>query len=160
MRWSEIGEEHCSIARALAVIGDRWMLLVLRDAFLGVRRFDDFQRRLGISRTLLRKRLDGLVAGGVLGRVRYQQHPPRDEYRLTPRGHALQPVMLAIAHWGDSEFAGDSGPPMLRRHKRCGHDFVPVTTCSVCGETVSPYDVETHAGPGAKPALDPQGAAL
>jgi DNA-binding HxlR family transcriptional regulator len=146
MRWSEIKDEHCSIARALAVVGDRWTMLVLRDAFLGVRRFDDFQQRLGISRTLLRDRLAGLVADDVLRRERYQDRPPRDEYRLTARGLALHPVMLAIAHWGDSEFAGPEGPPLLRQHKTCGHDFAPVTTCSVCGDPVAPRDVEMHAG--------------
>lgn len=160
MRWAEIGEERCSIARALAVIGDRWTLLVLRDAFLGVRRFDDFHRRLGISRTLLNARLAGLVAAGVLRRERYRQRPPRDEYRLTPRGLALHPVMLAVAHWGDVEFGGAEGPPVLRRHKGCGHDFAPVVTCSECGEPVEPRAVEAHVGPGGNPALDPVRRAL
>src|SRR4051812_15920954 len=93
-------DQHCSIARALEVLGDRWTLLVIRDAFLGVRRFDDFQRDLGVARNVLTDRLGRLVEEGVLERVRYQERPERSEYRLTEKGLDLWPVTMALLRWG------------------------------------------------------------
>lgn len=149
MRWEDLSEEPCSLARTLAVIGDRWTLLVLREAFLKVRRFDDFQENLGIARQVLTERLVHLVEEGVLGKALYQDNPPRYEYRLTEKGLGLYPAILALVHWGDAHYAGRKGPPLLHRHKACGHDFRSVMTCSVCGEAVDPRAVETHPGPGA-----------
>lgn len=147
MKWESLGSEPCSLARTVAVIGDRWTLLVLRDCFLGVRRFEDFQARLGISRTLIADRLKTLVGEGVLSRVAYQDNPARYDYRLTEKGLGLQPVILAMVHWGDVHYAGQPGPPLLHRHKGCGCDFHPVQTCSACGEVVGARDVETRPGP-------------
>lgn len=144
MKWEELSEQPCSIARSVAVIGDRWTLMILRDCFLGVRRFEAFQARLGISRTIIADRLKLLVEEGVLTRVAYQQAPDRHEYRLTDKGLDLHPVVMAIVHWGDRHYAGDAGPPLLHRHKACGCDFHPVTTCSECGEPVTARAVETH----------------
>lgn len=149
MRWENLSEEPCSLARTLAVIGDRWTLLVLREAFLKVRRFEDFRGRLGIARQVLSERLAGLVAEGVLERRAYQDNPPRHEYRLTEKGLGLYPAVLALVHWGDTHYAGDAGPPLLHRHKACGHDFRSVLTCSACGDALDPRAVETHPGPGA-----------
>ncbi|MBI1199669.1 MAG: transcriptional regulator [Phenylobacterium sp.] len=149
MKWSELAEQRCSVARATAVIGDRWTLMILRDLFLGVRRFEDFERRLGISRSLIADRLKLLVDEGVLRREAYQDRPLRHEYRLTAKGLELHPVILAIVHWGDVHYAGEEGPPLLHRHKACGCDFAPVTTCSECGEPVTARDVEVRTGPGA-----------
>jgi DNA-binding HxlR family transcriptional regulator len=148
MKWSELSDQPCSIARSVAVIGDRWTLMVLRDCFLGIRRFEDFERRLGISRSLVAERLKRLVDEGVLRREPYQDRPLRHEYRLTDKGLALHPVIMAIVHWGDVYYAEESGPPLLHRHKACGCDFSPVTTCSECGEPLGARDVEVRPGPG------------
>ena len=145
MKWSELAEERCSVARSVAVIGDRWTLMLLRDCFLGVRRFEDFERRLGISRSVIADRLKTLIDEGVLRRDAYQDRPVRHEYRLTEKGLALHPVMMAIVHWGDLHYAGDAGPPMIHRHKACGCDFTPVQTCSACGGTVGAREVEVRA---------------
>ena len=101
MRWNELSEENCSMARAVSVIGDRWTLLILRDCFLRVRRFEDFQERLGITRPILASRLRELVDEFVLVKVPYQQRPLRYEYRLTQKGLDLYPIVMAIVHWGD-----------------------------------------------------------
>jgi DNA-binding HxlR family transcriptional regulator len=148
MKWSELAEQRCSVARSAAVIGDRWTLMILRDLFLGVRRFDDLERRLGISRSVIAERLKLLTEEGVLRREPYQDRPLRHEYRLTEKGLALHPVILAIVHWGDAYYAGEAGPPLLHRHKACGCDFAPVTTCSACGGAVGARDVEVRPGPG------------
>jgi DNA-binding HxlR family transcriptional regulator len=150
MKWDQLPEEPCSVARTVAVIGDRWTLLILRDCFLGVRRFEAFQDRLGISRTIIADRLKLLVDEGVLRREPYQERPARYEYRLTPKGLDLHPVIMAIVGWGDRHYAGDAGPPLLNSHKACGCDFHAVMTCSECGEAVGPRDVRSRRGPGAR----------
>ena len=144
MKWSDLSEEPCSVARSVAVIGDRWTLMLLRDCFLGVRRFEDFERRLGISRSIVAERLAKLVDEGVLRREAYQERPVRHEYRLTEKGVALHTVIMAIVHWGDTYYAGADGPPMLHRHKACGRDFHPVMTCSECGEPVAAREVDVR----------------
>ena len=146
MKWEDLAQEPCSVARSVAVIGDRWTLMILRDCFLGVRRFEAFQERLGISRTIIADRLKHLTEEGVLRRVAYQEHPVRHEYRLTDKGLDLHPVVMAIVHWGDRHYAGEAGPPLLHRHKGCGCDFHPVQTCSECGEPVDARAVETRPG--------------
>lgn len=149
MKWQDLNRENCSLARAMAVVGDRWTLLVLREAFLRVRRFDEFQERLGIARRVLTERLKHLVDHDVLEKVAYSQAPLRHEYRLTEKGLGLYPVIISLVHWGDEHYAGKKGPPLLHRHKACGHDFRAVLTCSECGEAVSARQVEAHPGPGA-----------
>lgn len=147
MKWEELSLQRCSVARTLAVIGDRWTLMILRDCFLGVRRFEAFQERLGISRSIVADRLKRLVEEGVLRREAYQNHPARHEYRLTEKGLALHPVMMAVVSWGDAFYAGPDGPPVTHRHKPCGHEFRPVTTCSECGEALSAREVEVIGTP-------------
>jgi DNA-binding HxlR family transcriptional regulator len=142
MRWNELAEQECSLARTLAVIGDRWTLLVLREAFLRVRRFEDFQQNLGIARRVLSERLAHLTAEGVLEKHPYQDKPLREEYRLTAKGLDLYPSLMALIHWGDKHCAGPDGPPVLHRHKTCGHDFRSVASCSECGEVLDPREVE------------------
>jgi len=149
MKWSDLADQNCSVARSAAVIGDRWTLLILRDCFLGVRRFEVFEQRLGISRSIIADRLKTLVDEGVLRREAYQDRPVRHEYRLTDKGLALHPVIMAIVHWGDVHYAGAAGPPLLHRHRACGCDFTPVQTCSECGEVVAARDVEVRAGAAA-----------
>ncbi len=149
MKWDDLANEPCSVARTVAVIGDRWTLMILRDVFLGIRRFEDFQARLGISRTITAERLKALVDEAVLKKVAYQDRPLRHEYRLTDKGLDLYPVIMAIVNFGDRHYAGEAGPPLLHRHKACGCDFAPVMTCSECHAPVGARDVETRAGPGA-----------
>lgn len=150
MRWQELDREDCSLARALAVVGDRWTLLVLREAFLRVRRFDDFQARLGIARRVLAERLKHLVDHGVLRKVAYETAPPRYEYRLTEKGMGLYPALISLVHWGDKHYAGRRGPPVLHRHTTCGRDFRAVLSCSECGEPIDPREVSPRPGPGAR----------
>ena len=152
MRWDSLAQENCSIARSLAVVGDRWTLLILRDAFLRVRRFDDFEKSLKIARRVLSERLALLVEEGILAKVPYQERPTRYEYRLTEKGIELFPVILSLVHWGDKHYSAKDGPPLLHHHQACGHDFRSVLTCSECGQAVGPREVTVHPGPGAIPA--------
>jgi DNA-binding HxlR family transcriptional regulator len=150
MRWNELSEENCSMARTISVIGDRWTFMILRDCFLRVRRFEDFQERLGITRPILANRLKKLVDEFVLVKVPYQQRPRRDEYRLTQKGLDLFPILMAIVHWGDVHMTDKKGRPLLHTHNVCGKDFDPVMVCSECREPLSPRQVHVHPGPGAK----------
>ena len=141
----------CSIARTLGVIGDRWTFLVIRDAFLGVRRFDDFQRSLGCARNVLAERLNRLVEAGILRRKRYQDHPPRYEYRLTRKGVDLWPVTVSLLKWGD-RYLAEAGPPRLILHKDCDGEIDERLHCSRCGAELGVTDVYAKPGPGARPA--------
>jgi DNA-binding HxlR family transcriptional regulator len=149
MQWSELEEQSCSVSRALSVVGDRWTLLILRDCFLKVRRFEAFQERLGIGRPILADRLQKLVDQRVLVKIPYQDRPTRYEYRLTQRGLDLYPVLLSIAHWGDVHMFDRRSRPLVYRHKTCGHVFEPVQVCSVCAEALDPREVQAESGPGA-----------
>ncbi len=145
MRWDSLAKEDCSLARSLSVLGDRWTLLVLREAFLRVRRFEEFEANLKIARRVLSERLTLLVEHGILAKVPYQERPVRHEYRLTEKGLALYPVMLGLVHWGDTYYAGKAGPPLLHTHVNCGHDFKSVLTCSECGEAVNAREVRVRS---------------
>jgi DNA-binding HxlR family transcriptional regulator len=147
MRWQDIGDMTCSVARTLSVVGDRWTLLILRDAFLRTRRFEDFQGSLGITRHRLADRLRKLVANGILERVRYQERPARYDYRLTEKGRDLYPVIVSLVSWGDRWMAGKEGPPIELIHRRCGHHISPTLTCPECGTPISARDMQ------ARPAL-------
>ena len=154
MKWDEIDQQVCSVARALSVVGERWTLLILRDAFMGTRRFDKFQHNLGITRHRLSERLGKLVDQGVLTKVPYHDRPVRYEYRLTRKGLALYPVMMELAQWGN-EWADDgNGPPVTYHHRRCGHTARPVMSCSECGERLQPGEVTPMIGLGLAAALD------
>jgi DNA-binding HxlR family transcriptional regulator len=151
--------DRCSVGRALQVVGDRWSMLVLREAFHGVRRFDVFQRNLGIARNILAARLQTLVGVGILERHRYQERPERFEYRLTRMGADLWPVLVALMEWGDRYTAGEAGAPVEIVHKGCGHTIVPRMTCPDCGEALTAYDVVARPGPGADAGqVDPAAA--
>src|SRR4051794_37715491 len=142
-------EKNCSIARPLAFLGERWTVLVLRDLTLGRRRFDEIQESLGIATNVLSQRLATLVEEGVAERRRYSEHPERFEYRLTPKGLDLVPVLLALLAWGDRYTAGPEGPPLETVHENCGHAFHVVPACSACGEEIDPRRVHNRPGPGA-----------
>jgi DNA-binding HxlR family transcriptional regulator len=146
MRWGDVGSLRCSVARSLSVVGDRWTLLVLRDAFLGARRFGDFGA-VGLTRHRLADRLRRLVAAGVLERVRYQERPSRFEYRLTEKGRDLYPVIVALVRWGDRWMAGDDGPPVVLIHRACGHTVMPQLACPHCARPVTARDMRAQPGP-------------
>jgi DNA-binding HxlR family transcriptional regulator len=140
---------NCSIARPLSFLGERWALLVLRDLFLGRRRFDEIQESLGVASNVLSQRLATLTEEGIVERRPYSEHPERFEYRLTEKGRELQPVLLAILRLGDRHTAGPEGPPLEQVHTECGHGFHAVSTCSECGGEVNSRNVEVRPGPGA-----------
>jgi len=148
MRAAELAEERCSIARPAALLGDRWTLVILRQAFNGIKRFEDFQSTLGISRSLLSERLGRLVEAGVLRREPYKDSVrTRDRYRLTEMGLDLYPVLMALREWGDRYLAED-GPPIEIRHRGCGGEPTLELRCSKCGEAVGARDAEAVPGPG------------
>jgi DNA-binding HxlR family transcriptional regulator len=145
--------QTCSVARTLEIVGERWTLLILRDAFLGVRRFDEFQRSLGVARNVLTTRLQRLIDAGLLERRLYQERPERYEYRLTDMGLDLWPAVVALMEFGDRHLAGEAGPPMLLAHRDCGGRVTAARTCSECGAELTARDVTAQPGPGAGPAL-------
>ncbi len=140
---------NCSIARTLSVVGDRWTLLLLRDCFLGARRFDQFSESLGLSPHLLSTRLAKLVEAGVLERHPYQQKPTRYEYRLTEKGRDLYPVIAGLVRWGDRWMADDEGPPVTLVHRDCGHATTPTLVCSECGDGIDPRNIRAAISPRA-----------
>ncbi|HEY2204504.1 MAG TPA: helix-turn-helix domain-containing protein [Pseudonocardia sp.] len=142
-------DQICSLARALEVVGERWTLLIVRDALLGLCRYEEFSTSLGIARNVLTDRLSRLVDAGVLERVRYQRRPDRFEYRLTPMGRALGTPVLALTQWGDEHLAGPSGPPRLGRHVGCGGEVHAEVCCARCGERPEADAVHMSPGPGA-----------
>lgn len=151
MRWRDVGGVTCSVARALSVVGDRWTLLILRDCFQGVRRFGDFQRRIGISRHRLADRLAKLVREGVMRKVRYQERPARWEYKLTAKGRDLYPVIVSLVGWGDRWMAGDDGVPIELIHRECGQVVAPALACPHCHAHVTAHDMIARLGPALAP---------
>jgi DNA-binding HxlR family transcriptional regulator len=144
----------CSIARSLAVAGEPWSPLVIRDVYIGINRFDDLQRDLGISRKVLAERLRHLVDAGMLERRPYSERPPRHEYALTPMGSEFVDVLMAMVAWGDRWTAGDAGPPALYRHRSCGQITHVEPHCASCGEILHSADVDVEPGPGFTAASD------
>ena len=148
MKWDELSREPCSVARSVAVIGDRWTLLILRDCFLGVRRFEAFQERLGISRTIIADRLKVLTDEGVLAKVAYQDRPVRHEYRLTDKGLDFYPLLLSLKAWGEKwgGFAPKARPALSIVHRHCGHPAQIRLTCPSCDGPFGPKDVNVTLG--------------
>lgn len=149
---SDYSGQNCSIARTLELVGERWTILIVRDAFLGVRRFDDFQRDLGIARNVLQARLERLVEEGIMRRELYQERPPRYEYKLTRKGVDLWPTIVALLQWGDRHAAPEAGPPVELLHKGCGGAVDSRRRCERCGAELEAWDAEARPGPGALPA--------
>jgi DNA-binding HxlR family transcriptional regulator len=143
---------NCNIAAALAVVGDKWTFLVLREAFNGVRRFDDMQRRTGAPRQVLTSRLARLVTDGILRKVPYQEpgQRPRSEYRLTAKGLDLHPVMVALLAWGDKHAASPGGPPVVLTHRDCGAHVGLQLACADGHVLDSAREVTPVPGPGAR----------
>ncbi|MEM9130782.1 MAG: helix-turn-helix domain-containing protein [Actinomycetota bacterium] len=144
---SDLDADACSIAATLAVIGDRWTLLILRDVFRGVRRFGQLQEDLGIAKNLLADRLAKLVERGVLERVPYQERPVRYEYRLTAKGADLSTALIALMGWGDRWYAKDGAPTVLI-HQACGTPIEQSVRCPRCDEPVNPGKIKSRPGPG------------
>lgn len=136
----------CSVARTLGHIGERWTFMILRDAFYGLRRFDDFQESLGIARNILTKRLTRLVAAEIMTKKLYQEHPPRYEYRLTEKGRDLVPILTALLTWGD-RWESEDAPPVQLIHKTCGSEMHSRAVCSECGEGIDAFNLTMHPIP-------------
>jgi DNA-binding HxlR family transcriptional regulator len=144
--------ENCTIGRAMSILGERWTVVVLREVFSGVRRFDDMRERTGIPRQVLTNRLATLVDQGVLRRVPYQEPGARsrDEYRLTPKGFDLYPVLVAVREWGDRYLADPEGPPLATVHRECGAQVRIQLRCDAGHDLESPREVVPRPGPGAR----------
>ena len=160
MLGSDYSSQNCSIARTLELVGERWTILVLRDVFLGRRRFSQLQGSLGVARNVLAARLDRLVGEEILEKAPYQERPPRYEYRLTEKGLDLWPVIVELLRWGDRHTAPAAGPPIVLRHKGCGGELGERRVCSACGETLEVRDVRAEPGPGASPPAARSAAGL
>ena len=146
--------ENCTIGRAMEVLGERWTFVVLREVFNGIRRFDDMRRHTGIPRQVLTNRLALLVDQDVLRREAYREpgQRARHEYRLTEKGFALFPVMVAVAQWGDRYLADPDGPPIEFVHRDCGSPVEVRLRCADGHEVAEPRAVVGRPGPGVRPA--------
>ena len=140
-RTADYSRQSCSIAATLEVIGDPWTLLVIRDAFNGVSRFEQWQERLGVARNVLAARLKTLVQHGVLEARLYSERPPRNEYVLTAKGKDLYGVLVTLHGWGAKHVYGDADAGISMVHKSCGHELQPRIACGCCNEIVKPRDL-------------------
>ncbi len=150
--------QNCSVARTLEVVGERWTLLILRDAMMGVTRFEVFQRRLGIAPNMLTKRLRALGDAGILERRPYQERPERFEYLLTPEGKQFFPVVMGLMRWGDAHLS-PRGAPAVVRHTGCEGEIDARGVCGRCEAAVGVDDVTWHYGPGSTRGSGPRPAA-
>src|SRR6201993_2185840 len=137
-----------SVGRALTLLGERWTMLIMGEAFFGVRRFGQFARNLNIPRPTLSSRLRTLVDAGLLERVPYARDPDRHEYRLTDAGRDLFPAIVALMRWGDAHLPGPEAPRIVLRHDTCGEIADPRLTCQHCGEEIDARNVTPEPGPG------------
>ncbi len=152
LQWSV---ENCTIQRTLEIIGDRWSLLVLREVFQGIRRFDDMTVRTAIPRQVLTERLRRLVDVGILKRVPYRVPGQRErhEYRLTDKGLDLYPVLISLQAWGNRYLADPEGPPIEFIHRDCGETVHLVVRCAAGHEPSGSREVSGRIGPGARPRV-------
>lgn len=152
MEWLEFDSAACSIRRSLDVIGQKWTLLILRDAVNGVRRFDQLRDHLGVSDPVLAERLRKLVAAGLLQSAPYSEpgQRVRKEYRLTDKGRDLYPVLIALLQWGDKHCSEPDGPPVRVTHRDCGEPVEAKVMCAAGHELTSPSESQTAPGPGAQ----------
>lgn len=148
MKRTSFAKWPCSIARTVDLLGDAWTPLVLREAFYGIRRFDDFQQSLGIARNTLTDRLRTLVDEELLAKQLYQSEPRRYEYVLTEKGKDFFGVLAALSRWGDRWLAGEEGVPVTFHHESCGNDTHAEVVCAQCGESLRSDDTSMRLGPG------------
>jgi DNA-binding HxlR family transcriptional regulator len=132
----------CSVARALEILGDHWIFLILREAFFGVRYYDQIQAKIGIATNILSDRLKQLVENGIMEKKRDDQDLRKMKYRLTEKGRDLYPITLALMKWGDKWLADENGPPLMLHHKSCHHQLTPVMCCKNCKKEIKVQDVE------------------
>jgi DNA-binding HxlR family transcriptional regulator len=135
----DYANQYCPVASTLEVVGERWTLLIIRDVFLGIRRFEELQRDLGVARNVLQARLERLVEEGILVKRPYQERPVRNEYRLTEKGADLWPVLVALLQWGD-RYGLEGERPMLLQHRGCGGELDDRRRCVACGADVSVHE--------------------
>ena len=152
MKWNELQNESCPVARGLSVVGDRWTMLVLRDCFLGIRRFEKMQERLGITRHVLADRLRKLEGAGVLRREAYQDRPLRHEYRLTERGKALYPMLVSLIDWANAHVPIEGSPSVTLVSRSAGTPIAPMLVDRVTGEEITHRSVSAISNAGAKKA--------
>lgn len=145
--------DNCTLGRAMAILGERWTVVVLREVFLGIRRFDDIRRHAGVPRQVLTNRLATLVEQGLLAKVPYRTEGARTrhEYRLTPMGLELQPILLAITQWGDRHLADPDGSPLTFVHRACEEPVHVEVACAAGHHVDDPRQVTTRPGAGARP---------
>jgi DNA-binding HxlR family transcriptional regulator len=148
---NDYSSQACSIAGTLEVVGERWSLLIVRNVFLGLRRFDQIQQNLGIARNVLQTRLQRLTEQGVLERRQYQQRPARYEYLLTEKGMDLWPTIVALMQWGDRHATPAGGPAVLLEHRGCGGRVDEHRVCERCGARLTARQSRARPGPGASP---------
>ncbi len=141
--------QNCSIAGSLAILGERWTLLVMREVLLGRRRFADIRRNVGVAPNILSDRLQTLVDQGLLERRLYAERPESYEYVPTPKGLVVNPGLAALLEWGDRHAVPPGGPPRVLVHTSCGHDAQPRLQCAHCGEAIEARDLAVRPGPGA-----------
>jgi DNA-binding HxlR family transcriptional regulator len=153
MRRTSFAQWPCSVARTMDLLGDWWTPLVLREAFYGITRFDEFQQGLGIARNTLADRLRRLVEEGLLEKRPYQSDPVRHDYVLTEMGRDFFPVLAAMSRWGDRWLAGAEGPPIDLHHETCGHATHAEVVCAHCREPLRSSETTMHMGPGYPPRL-------
>jgi len=137
-----------SVSRTLALVGDHWTLMILREELFGVRRYGQLARNLGIPRPTLSARLRSMVDSGLLERVLYARDPDRYEYRLTDAGRELFGAAALLMRWGDRYVAGPEGPPIVLRHQECGEIADPTLVCDKCGLELTAHNVTPEPGPG------------
>ena len=147
MERKSFADMACSVAQCLEVVGEWWSMLIVRDLFLGVTRFDEFQQRLGISRNVLQQRLARLVDAGVVQKSPYSDRPLRYDYRLTDKGRGLWKVLAHLMMWGDEHYAAEAGRPRLLVHRGCGGEADGRQHCTRCGAELERNDVELVPGP-------------
>ncbi|MBX3706027.1 MAG: helix-turn-helix transcriptional regulator [Pseudomonadales bacterium] len=149
MKLTTFDHFNCSLAQTLSVIGEHWTLLIIRDAFFGLRRFDEFHNSLGISRNVLSVRLKKLVTAGIFEKTDGPGHP---EYRLTEKGLALQPALVAMTHWGDTYLPNPEGKRLTFVDRRDGKPIKPVGIYAADGRRLKPKEIKAKAGPGLRNA--------
>ncbi|WP_405868000.1 helix-turn-helix transcriptional regulator [Streptomyces sp. NBC_01515] len=151
--------ENCSVARTMEILGEKWTLLVLRDAFRGIRRFEDFIAQTGIPRQVLSNRLSTLTSRGILSKETYREPGvrPRAEYVLTAKGLDVYPILVAIRQWGDHYEADPEGPPLVMEHRGCGAQVSAQLHCAAGHSVASAGEVSHRPGPGARPVNHPPG---
>jgi len=148
MRKENFKHLECSLARSLDVVGEWWTLLIVRDLFYGINTFDLLCKDLGIARNILSNRLKKLLERGVIERRDDSKGSRKQNYRLTPKGKDLFPIIMALVAWGDRWEATD-GPPVVFRHRPDGHPALPIVICAQCGEALRAKDIQPEKGPGA-----------